>query len=303
MCWLGCSHRDHATGAERAELRSRRAAALRRASRYASCVGGALSRSTGTVLRVRGAEVIGAAIGCVVGLVSSSLGTGVAGFVWVSLAVDLGLGIRDRVLRSSSVAFGRVISARLRDAGIECRRSGGGDGLLSEPVLVSWHSFPRHEVFDQDGNLLAARAAGRFSVGRLLRAPGDTYADARGQPVLELAAVDDDHGKPAFAVFAPDGSEIGIVSMGGKDKGSIRSAGVMIGRVEARSRSLSVLSAGRRFSVKDAKSIEVGRVTHFRRLAFWNIIEVGSEMTVQLRGLLLAVDAAVSHWTTSRGGG
>jgi hypothetical protein len=222
------------------------------------------------------------------------------GFIAVSLAVELGLDIRDRVLRGSSVAFGRVISARLRDAGIERRRSGGGDGLLSEPVLVSWHSFPRHEIFDQDGKLLAARTAGRFSVGRLLRSTGDIYADAQGQPVLELVAVDDQHGKPAFAVFAPDGGETGMVSTGGKDKGSIRSAGVTIGRLEARSRSVSLR---RRFSLDDAKSIEVGRVTHFRRFAFWNVIEVDPGMTGQLRGLLLAADAAVSHWTTPKGGG
>ena len=64
-----------------------------------------------------------------------------------------------------------------------------------------------------------------------------------------------------------------------------------------------MLGAGRRFSLDDAKSIEVGRVTHFRRFAFWNVIEVDPGMTGQLRGLLLAADAAVSHWTTPKGGG
>ncbi len=238
------------------------------------------------------------------GLLSSSLSAGLAVFVGASFALELGLDVRDRVLRRSSVAFERVVRARLHDAGIEGRRSGGGDGLLSEPVLVSWHSFPRHEVFDQDGKLLAARSApGQFSIGRLLRSTGDAYASANGQPMLELMAVEQQGSGRAFAVFGSDGRESGTVTAGGKEKGSIRAAGVTIGRLERRLRSLSWLGAGRRFSLRDANLIEIGRITHYRRLAFWNVIEVDPEMTAQLRGLLLAADAAVSRWTTPKGGG
>jgi hypothetical protein len=51
---------------------------------------------------VRAPEVVAAAVGCVVGLLSSSLSAGFAVFIGGSLVLEIGLDLRDWVVRRAS---------------------------------------------------------------------------------------------------------------------------------------------------------------------------------------------------------
>ena len=251
------------------------------------------------IARARAPELVAGAIALSVGLISSSLKAALAAFIVAALALEVTLDARDRMLRRSLDRFMPLVRARMRDAGIISGPLGGGDGLLDTPVLVSWHSFPRHDVFDQAGRLLAVRTgANQRSIVRLLNSPRFTYVDSANQPIGEVRSVE-----KAFAMLAADGAELGRVITAGREKGTIRSAGKPIGKLERTSRRSRILRGGPQFSILDADSREVGRLTHYRRVAFWNFVEIDQEMGVQLRSVLLAADAAVAHWTTPRGRG
>jgi hypothetical protein len=90
--------------------------------------------TSGGVVLARMPELVGALVGAGVGLARSSFGAGFVAFVIVSLGLELGLDLRERILIRSPSKFAKVVESHLRGAGIE-PRSDRAD--LSRP-LSSW---------------------------------------------------------------------------------------------------------------------------------------------------------------------
>jgi hypothetical protein len=78
----------------------------------------------------------------------------------------VGRGAYEAILRRSPVRVEHLVREEVRRAGIDDRRPGGGD-LFTEPVLVGRRTLTGHEVFDEDGRLIATdRSSSESKVGR-----------------------------------------------------------------------------------------------------------------------------------------
>jgi hypothetical protein len=255
--------------------------------------------------RRHGPALLAAVVGAAIGLASSSAFEGLfaAGVIYVFVVVVLDIG--ERVARRSSARFEEVVRARVRRAGITEWRAGGGGGVSSEPVLVIWHSFGKHEVYDQHGKRLATgrpHQAHRASrIRQLLGWKGLEWSTPDGRTLVTVSP--DRGGNPRlFTATSPDGTELGTVTTAGKQKGSISAAGETVGYVERPARRRRVLARGPDFNLYDVRHVQVGCVTHERRNARWTVIEVDGQAPAPLRNLVLAAEAAVDYWKTPKGG-
>jgi hypothetical protein len=163
---------------------------------------------------------------------------------------------------------------------------------------VTRRSLIAHEVFDQDGRLIATdRSPSGSKVGRLFGSTG-VYRTPDGRPVLTVL-VD----RRTCVAVDQNNVDVGTVTMRGKHKGVIHVDRAEIGRLARSSEHLA--AAGRTaFSLYDLNSVEVARITTTSwALVRWSVIEARSGPGDDLRRLLLAADAAVADWTTPKGGG
>jgi hypothetical protein len=124
-------------------------------------------RSVERVIRRHPAEPLAVALGVAVGALSSSSAAGISVFVVTVLVVEPALRLREALVLRAPGRAEQVVHAQLHRAGIAAPGLRGGD-LSSAPVLAIRRSFNplamvrrgvsesyQHEVFDQDGRLLA----------------------------------------------------------------------------------------------------------------------------------------------------
>lgn len=271
----------------------------------------------------RYADAIGMVLGAVVAvlagwdlflvLFSAVIGAGVVestGEVW-----RWGRRRRERRQAGLLAPHGRApawVRAQAQRARVGEWRSGGRRTLLTEPVLVSWRSGPllfRDEIYDQDGNLIASGS--RFKVPEQSRIrhwlglDWDVmeFRDPKGNALHRVAS---DGWPPRFlSVTAEDGSELGTVALWGKNRGSIRAAGEIVGRVRRSGRLQQRLGFGRRFDIYDADDAIVGHVTRTEgsQWSTCNVIDFDERVDSRLRACVLVIDAAVYYWLRPRAGG
>jgi hypothetical protein len=204
----------------------------------------------------------------------------------------------------------------VRRAGIGEWRPGGRGNILAEPVLVCLSellSDLRGEIYDQHGKLLAfskwRRSDSHSLIGKRLRGPNTVdLLDIGGRTQLSLSKERDRWGPTHFKATAPDGTEIGAVTVARKGRGSIVAAGRIVGWVKPVPRGLlGRLGLGRnrdRYIIYDAAEAEVGRITHHTRWwSTYNVIEINDGAPEPFRALALAAGAAVDKWLEPKGGG
>jgi hypothetical protein len=255
--------------------------------------------------RRHGPALSAAVAGAAIGLAFRSAFTGffAAGVIYVFVLVALDIG--ERVARRSPARFEEVVRARVRRAGITDWRPGGGGGISSEPVLVIWHSFGKHEAYDQHGKQLAiGRPCQQHRASRarrLLEWTGLAWSAPDGRTLLTVSP--DRGGNPRlFTASSPDGTELGTVTAAGKQKGRISAAGETVGYLKRPALRRRILPGGPDFNLCDVRHVEVGRITHERRNARWTVVEVDGQAAAPLRNLFLAADATVDYWKTPKGG-
>jgi hypothetical protein len=132
--------------------------------------------------------------------------------------------------------------------------------------------------------------------------------DIGGRTRLSLSKERDLWGLRLVKATAPDGTEIGAVTVERKERGSIVAAGTIVGCVKPmHDGPLGRLGLGRnrdRYIIYDAAEGEVGRITH--RTVWWstyNVIEIDDRAPESFRALALAASAAVDKWQEPKGGG
>ncbi|HEV2922965.1 MAG TPA: hypothetical protein VGW98_02965 [Solirubrobacteraceae bacterium] len=204
----------------------------------------------------------------------------------------------------------------MRRAGIGEWRPGGGGNILAEPVLLCLSemlSDLRGQIYDQHGKLLAfskwRQSDSHARFGKRFRSFNTVdLLDIGGRTQLSLSKERDRWGPTLFKAAAPDGTEIGGVTVARKERGSIVAAGRIVGWVKpAPGGLLGRLSLGRnrdRYIIYDAADGEVGRITH--RTRWWstyNVIELDDRAPDPFRALALAAAAAVDKWLEPKGGG
>jgi hypothetical protein len=163
------------------------------------------------------------------------------------------------------------------------------------------------EIYDQHGHLLAVREWQQncSRLQKLFRCGGVEVLDPRGQTLLGLST-DRAWSPRLFRATAPDGNEIGAVTVAGKGRGSILAARATVGYLKPPHGLWSKLGLGRnrgRYTLYDANDNEVGRITHRTSpLKPYNVIEIDQRASETLRVLVLAASAAVNYWLQPKGG-
>ncbi len=257
---------------------------------------------TSRLVGASGAELaLSGLLGAGVGIASSSFATGGAVFVGAMVVLLVGRGAYEAILRRSPVRVQHLMREQVRRAGIDARRPGGGD-LFTEPVLVGRRTLIGHEVFDQDGRLIATdRSPSESRIRRLFSSTG-IYSTPGGRSVLKIL-VDRNADTRTYTAADADDTELGTVTGRGKEKGAIRAGGFAIGRLRRCSNRFA--SPGQvAYCIYDENSTELARITTTSwALVRWSVIEARPGLSSELRRLLLAADTAVDNWTTPKGGG
>jgi hypothetical protein len=241
-------------------------------------------------------------VGAAIGLAFNTWFWGFFAFIVTYPLIQAGLDATERSARRSSAQLEDLVRGKIRDAGITEWRLGSGAGVFSEPVLVSWHSARRHELYDQRGKLLATARpeAGGSRVRRWLGSGALVWSMPDGRPLVTVSP-DGKLNPGYYAASSPDGTELGTVIVKGSEKGSLSVAGEVVGCLKRPPMRQRLRGNCPKFYLYDASLVEVGRITHRRRFARWTVLEVRRQAAQPLRNLLLAADAAVDYWEQPKG--
>jgi hypothetical protein len=166
----------------------------------------------------------------------------------------------------------------------------------------------QHEVYDQDGNLLATgveyREPGASLLGRLRAPAGVELRDLQQRTLLRVIA---DRGRDPtrFRAIAPDGREIGAVQVADSGEGAIRLNGEIVGRLKEPERPLLGIGRPWRSSFSDTNKVALGHISHKTSplgRSNWSVVDIYQDATEDFHMVLLAADATVNYLRKPTGG-
>lgn len=198
---------------------------------------------------------------------------------------------RESALRQQRIAA--KVARRLRTVGIDSPRDGGGDGLLSEPVLLIARKAIR--LHGEQADVYSPHGTRVGLVNKVWEA---------NDWGLELCQVD---GTPVFlisggVVRGPDGSQIGTI---GRQRRGGRLRGQTVHPLTAGERPVGCLVPCR-FDHQDGLALE-GDEERARILtplaSSWGVVELSPSTTDALRTMLIAacLDRLAERWRNSGG--